>query len=310
MLTAAEALARYAQHLRHQRLCQPGQHAVRLRRAPRSRERLDKASQTDWATRFGRPDDLDWGVTQQAELAYHSGQWEEAQRALDRIDTLTLPTDSAVRGTRGNMRLARGATNDARTDAAAVIDYATQTSNDEILLRQSGASTHAATPPKGTKHRPSPNANDSLNCGTRPAGSHHARSISARSLRRSRPPIATPRSKPQPNSCRKHAAGENHSSRIATEHYGGAATLYEQIGSQPLAADAHLLAAQQATDEGRTADAHQHAEVVLGFAKRTGASLYERRARSVRQGDGVASCPPSVVGRRLRRRIAERLFRP
>ena len=60
---------------------------------------------------------------------------------------------------------------------------------------------------------------------------------------------------------------------IADERYADAATLYEQIGSQPLAADAHLLAARQAANEGRTADAHRHAEAVLAFAKRTGASL-------------------------------------
>ena len=67
---------------------------------------------------------------------------------------------------------------------------------------------------------------------------------------------------------------------VADERYSDAATLYEEIGSQPLAADARLLAAQQAADEGRTADAHRHADAVLGFAKRTGASLYERRAEA------------------------------
>ena len=67
---------------------------------------------------------------------------------------------------------------------------------------------------------------------------------------------------------------------VADKRYADAATLYEQVGSQPLAADAHLLAASQATDEGRTADAHRHAEAVLAFAERTGASLYERRAEA------------------------------
>ena len=65
---------------------------------------------------------------------------------------------------------------------------------------------------------------------------------------------------------------------VADERYADAAVRYEKIGSQPLAADAHLLAARQAADEGRTADAHRHAEEVLAFAERTGASLYRQRA--------------------------------
>lgn len=65
---------------------------------------------------------------------------------------------------------------------------------------------------------------------------------------------------------------------VADERYADAARLYTQIGSQQLAADAHLLAAHQAADETRTADAHGLAEAVLAFAKQTGATLYQQRA--------------------------------
>ena len=65
---------------------------------------------------------------------------------------------------------------------------------------------------------------------------------------------------------------------VAEQRYAAAAGLYDEIGSQPLAADAHLLAAQQAADQGRTADANQHAEAVLAFAEQTGAMLYRQRA--------------------------------
>jgi hypothetical protein len=67
---------------------------------------------------------------------------------------------------------------------------------------------------------------------------------------------------------------------IADHRYADAATLYKQIGSQPLAADAHLLAARHAADEGRTADAHQHAKALLAFAEQTAASLYHHRAEA------------------------------
>ena len=68
---------------------------------------------------------------------------------------------------------------------------------------------------------------------------------------------------------------------IADSRYADAATLYEQIGSQPLAADAHLLAARQAASEGRTADAHRHAEAILAFAKTTGATFYQSHAEAL-----------------------------
>ena len=77
--------------------------------------------------------------------------------------------------------------------------------------------------------------------------------------------------------------------------YSDAATHYIEIGSHPLAADAHLLAARQAADEGRTADAYRHAQAVLGFAERTGASLYAAARRGVRQSQRVARGPACVV---------------
>ena len=68
---------------------------------------------------------------------------------------------------------------------------------------------------------------------------------------------------------------------IADARYAEAAELYEQIGSQPLAADAYLLAAQEESTEGRTSDAARHAEAVLAFAARTGALLYQRHAEQL-----------------------------
>jgi hypothetical protein len=65
---------------------------------------------------------------------------------------------------------------------------------------------------------------------------------------------------------------------VADGSYAEAAAAYERIGSQPLAADVHLLAAGRARDDGRMADADRHRRAVLAFAARTGASLYERFA--------------------------------
>ena len=75
---------------------------------------------------------------------------------------------------------------------------------------------------------------------------------------------------------------------MADKRYADAAAHYVHIGSRPLAADAHLLAARQAADEGRTAEAYGQAEAVLDFARQTGATLYQRTRRNVGQGECLA----------------------
>jgi class 3 adenylate cyclase len=68
---------------------------------------------------------------------------------------------------------------------------------------------------------------------------------------------------------------------VADERYARAAELYEEIGSRPLAAEAHLLAARRAAEDGRSTEAQHHAEAVMAFATQTGASLYRQRAEEV-----------------------------
>jgi hypothetical protein len=62
------------------------------------------------------------------------------------------------------------------------------------------------------------------------------------------------------------------------QHYADAAELYKHLGSHPLAADAHLLAARQAWEQGDAADAAAHADAIIGFAERTGSTLHQRQA--------------------------------
>ena len=51
--------------------------------------------------------------------------------------------------------------------------------------------------------------------------------------------------------------------------------------ASPLAADAHLLAARQAAQQGRRADTSLHITAVLAFADETGAVLYRRQAEQL-----------------------------
>lgn len=67
----------------------------------------------------------------------------------------------------------------------------------------------------------------------------------------------------------------------ADQSYDEAAEAYERLASQPLAADTHLLAVRQASEQGRPANAVVHAEAVLAFAGQTGAVVYQRQAETL-----------------------------
>ena len=60
-----------------------------------------------------------------------------------------------------------------------------------------------------------------------------------------------------------------------------AADIYERMGSHPLAARMHLLAADRAHDQGRTRESRRHAERALAFYGAVGASLYADRAAAL-----------------------------
>ena len=64
----------------------------------------------------------------------------------------------------------------------------------------------------------------------------------------------------------------------ADRRYGDAELVYAEIGSRPLTADAQLLAANAAIEDGRPADAAAHARAVRAFAEQTGATFYEHQA--------------------------------
>ena len=88
---------------------------------------------SQWADRLGRKDNIDWIATEQAYQAYHAAQWDTAQRLLAGVDSSNQHTYSAVRDTRGRIALARGRTEDALTDARAIIGYATAANNDDTF---------------------------------------------------------------------------------------------------------------------------------------------------------------------------------
>jgi len=82
-----------------------------------------------------------------------------------------------------------------------------------------------------------------------------------------------------------HVTGWRHAlALIADQQYANAALLYAETGSRPLAADAHLLAADKATAQNRRPDADRHARAVLALAEQADATHYEHQAERFLEG--------------------------
>jgi len=70
---------------------------------------------------------------------------------------------------------------------------------------------------------------------------------------------------------------------VAAGRYADAALMFEQIGCEPLAAQARVFAAEQARDRGDRAEAIEHADLALAFYDRVGATLYAEKAAELRR---------------------------
>jgi class 3 adenylate cyclase/tetratricopeptide (TPR) repeat protein len=230
--------------------------------------------------RFGSPTHLMWILSEQAVQAYHHADWETADRLLARIDISSPLDEISVAFTRGRLNAARGQPDAALVDATTTVSFARSHSNIEYLCgalaleafawhwnrepAESLSACHGFLEAWSSVQDSSARALELCEVGSILASTDaHAQLNEAASR--------------LPETCRWREP----LMLIAVQHYADAATLYAQIGSQSLAADAHLLAAAQARRQGRVADAHRHAEAVVEFAKRTGATAYQRRAEEL-----------------------------
>ena len=93
------------QHLRRQRVCQPGQHLVGFGDMPAADQAYKAANH--WATRFGRADDPTGSSRRQAEPGVPRRPVGQAQRLLDRIETRTLTTTRPCAALAANASRAR-----------------------------------------------------------------------------------------------------------------------------------------------------------------------------------------------------------
>jgi class 3 adenylate cyclase len=242
------------------------------------------ATAAQWASRFELPSYTTWIAVERAYQAYHAAQWDKAD------DLLTLagaadhhsPFDEHVtRKTRGRIVLARGDTETALQDAAAIVSYGEGSRNDQILYQglaldarcQSSLENHGGALDACLRFLTRWNEADA----GEPSGPTTLCEVAPILVDANRHDTIRRAALRLPEACRWRDA----LLLTAERRYADAAELYTEIGSHPYAADAHLLAAHQAAAEGRTSEVAHHARAVQAFAAKTGATLYQQQAEQL-----------------------------
>jgi predicted ATPase len=229
------------------------------------------------AERFGEPADITWVRVGQAEGAYQAGDWDHAFRVTSGyVDDNDRLNAAWARYTRGLIALTRGDTELACADSEEICAYATSSDNAEA--RSMGlALTALALSHAGHNDRAHAAYEDFLTNWPMGAVATRAPVLAevAASIGRHRadPRIAHAASLIAPESRWRAAI-----TATAERRHADSVELYHQIGSRPLQAHAHLLAAQTAATEKRHADAAHHAQQALDFYQEVGATLNSEQA--------------------------------
>ena len=237
----------------------------------------------EWASRFALPQYTTWVTAEQACQAYHAADWDTADQLLTNAATAdpNLRTEQLGNRTRGRILLARGDATAALDSATAVIRYGEGSANDQFLFDgvALAAGCHHAMQDDQASLVAANRFLSHWNDGHATMGDETIALCALVPIlaRADRHDDIRHAASLLPDICRWRDALLH----TADQHYAEAADVYTQIGSHPLAADAHLLAAQKASTEGRTSDAARHAAFVLAFGKQTGAVLYQHEAEQL-----------------------------
>jgi class 3 adenylate cyclase len=245
---------------------------------PAARDAFDEAAR--WADRFASPLLIDWAAGERAYQAYHAGEWTKAEQLLSRSWQSGAFTENGARLVAGRIALGRGQIELALGNARPVIQYSATTGDDQSLYYgqalaarshlAAGRKTDAAASCEQITARWTESAGLAA-CAIELCETVYVLASAGRSqeIRRAGAIL--------PTTCRWREA----ILLTSDEDYAGAAALYGEMGSAPLAADANLLAAAKAASERRLADARRHCDAVLAFAEQSGATLYRREAESL-----------------------------
>jgi len=230
-----------------------------------------------WASRFALSHFVGWIAQEQAYQAYHKADWGASTQLLAQVTTSSQLLERFAGVVCGRIALAQGHIEQALTDATAYVLFATDTGNDEDFYY--GDALEARCHHAQGKDAEALATTERFLARWQDGGGFTARSLELCEL----VPILVHHGRHDdirhaaillPEACRWRDA----LLLTADQHYADAALLYADIGSQPLAADAHLLAADKANHDGHLTEAAHHANAVLTFAEQTGATLYQRQA--------------------------------
>jgi tetratricopeptide (TPR) repeat protein len=230
-----------------------------------------------WASRFALSYYSDWIAQEQSYQAYHRGDWEASQRLLGQATTSSELLDRFAGVLRGRIALGRGQLEEALADAAAYTRYASNLGVDEDFYYCEALEARCF-------HAQGLDAEALVTAERFLARWHGGGGFTARALelcelatvlvRHARHDEIRRAAALLPAACRWRDALIS----TADRRYGDAELVYAEIGSRPLTADAQLLAANAAIEDGRPADAAAHARAVRAFAEQTGATFYQHQA--------------------------------
>ena len=223
------------------------------------------------ARRFGSPAHLAWILSEQAVQAYHHADWATADRLLAEVDIGSPVEEVGVAFTSGRLSAARGQLDAALIDATAAVSFTRSQSNYEYLC---GAFALEALSRHSNREAPKSMSacQDFLEAWT----SAHDSSARAMELCEVGSILAAAGAHAQlneaasrlPGTCRWREALLAHRRRTLRRRRP---TLHTD--RQPTTRGRCApVRRRQAADQGRTAEAHRHAEAVIEFAEQTGAS--------------------------------------
>jgi hypothetical protein len=238
--------------------------------------RAARAEASPWAERFGEAFAIGHAAGGRADALFHAGDWDAAL-ALARpvtLDTSDMIASNA-RWLTGRIELARGNTARAVDDAHPLLEYAERSGNHEFL--------HYGLALLALVHHADRNDAEVASVCRRFFELWHeiGGMLNSANVVAELAPIASQRAAlGEAAALLPEGRWRTALTAVAEDRFADAAAMYGQMGSRPLEAMAHLLAAEHADGPAR----EQHARLAHEFYESVGATHYAAQAAALRRG--------------------------